>query len=272
MSDIIQKINCIYHNDRTPSMVIYKSGFFKCYGCGKQGWLKPDELLAYESRLTPSGKYIPESKKVIDETKFGYYHDSFFWTNFLKERHIDQFTAAQYQLKYAHKELLIPLYNEKGYRVGSQVRKKSGSPKYVTYPQPYNCGKPGCLVIHPPAYPKYAVVSADYPVTKDNALLTPELWIVESVLDALSLQRFSTIPALVLLGTNVDSSVWNVIDEYDPDMVWIYFDRDAVDKANLVGDKVSLWGWDVGIIVTENKPYQVSEEWLTYLMKQERDG
>lgn len=31
------KVNCIYHNERTPSMHIYKNNHFYCFSCGKYG-------------------------------------------------------------------------------------------------------------------------------------------------------------------------------------------------------------------------------------------
>lgn len=31
---------CAFHHERTPSLIVYADGGFRCYGCRKLGWLK----------------------------------------------------------------------------------------------------------------------------------------------------------------------------------------------------------------------------------------
>ena len=46
------KINCPFHDDKTPSCQLYADGHFHCFGCGAHGWIAedigdlPDDVLA----------------------------------------------------------------------------------------------------------------------------------------------------------------------------------------------------------------------------------
>jgi DNA primase len=36
---------CVFHQERTPSLRIWPSGSFRCYGCGKHGHSRDEPLL-----------------------------------------------------------------------------------------------------------------------------------------------------------------------------------------------------------------------------------
>ena len=56
------KINCVFHDERTPSLVLYDDGGYHCYGCSKNGANAIDFLIdlgaSFNEAILELNKYI----------------------------------------------------------------------------------------------------------------------------------------------------------------------------------------------------------------------
>lgn len=56
-----QHIRCPFHNERTPSCVIYPDGGFHCFGCSKNGQNALDFLIAMGMTFKEALKYLDDN-------------------------------------------------------------------------------------------------------------------------------------------------------------------------------------------------------------------
>jgi DNA primase len=57
-----QKINCPFHKERTPSLVIYRDGSFYCFGCAKHGSNAIDFLVEMGQSFTQAVEFLLKNK------------------------------------------------------------------------------------------------------------------------------------------------------------------------------------------------------------------
>ena len=63
------KIKCIFHNDSTPSLVVYRDNSYHCYGCGANGQNALDFALMVNGARDLRNVSKPEFRKAIEDLK-----------------------------------------------------------------------------------------------------------------------------------------------------------------------------------------------------------
>ena len=232
MGQVIAVTKCPWHPDNTPSLAIYKDGYY-CFGCKKSGKLEP-----WMTDLVSKEDNRDVSRRSIDISKFTYtYEDEH--KEFLGARNIPTTTALEYGMSARQNQFLIPAYDFDGHLHGYQIRNITGKPKYKSLPLQGQ-------------YAKYSWV--DYidgvvPITTGKL----SCCIVESVVDALYMSQLN-IPSLALLGTNIPM---DIIPFFEKLKIYIVFDPDAIVIASYLQEVIGSYGIDVEVIDLPDAPYKV---------------
>lgn len=201
---------CIHHDDSIPSMAVYEDGKYYCFGCKKSGKVNADIQMELDTQQPhkPTQVYTPKMYKnrYVPITDKG--------MEWLKSRAIKVSTAINYGIVENPKDnsLLYPLYVDErvvGYQKRNTKNKDTGR-KYITYPDDKG------------VYPEWCIVDVVY---KSYPLI---VYIVESVFDGLVINQYEKQPAIVLLGTQLNESVWMKLQGDDLLAVKIWFDEDAI--------------------------------------------
>ena len=188
-------IICPYHDDTSPSMLVYEDGF-RCEACGKRG--KTETLL--EKRDT----FLPEfpTKKVIFRnpfTSWSYRFDlptliHFAWENlpcyYLEKRGIPPKQQSIFYLGYLEDWITFPIFDRKGIIIGATARAGEDNISRAKYVNPAG-QNPNLLYV-----PNWSII-------KDHFCLT------FGILDALTLAMIGIPAASTTTGKRLDPTILN---------------------------------------------------------------
>ena len=217
---------CPFHDDTNASLSI-RNGWYRCFGCGARGRVTDELLMMIDVEKQHKSSYV----RVQD---FGEIREE--GIEFLKSRNINLDLAEEYGVKQRGKnELIYPLLDINTKKIGHQVRYIEGKTKYKTVPE---------LGV----YPQYANVYRN--------LHKGQVYLVESVIDALSIATRYRIGSYVCLGTEIRPDLLEVLSREDRDM-YIWFDNDAVLNSYNLADKFRfLYDRKIHVMDVERKPYE----------------
>lgn len=221
-------VNCIFHTDNNASLALYEeTESYYCWGCGKTG-----KLSDIEHKIDYDTEYVPVSK----EHKEDYKQLTDWGLKFFKSRKIKPEVAFQYGiLELTGRSLLFPVYNRLGQTTGYQIRFFDGKFKYKTLPVDG-------------VYPRYGEVFNHNPDV---------VYLVESIIDALSIYSRQGVGSYVMLGTNLHTELLELLRKEDRE-IKVYLDDDAVLKSYaVIADKLKhIYNRRVSVIDTDLKPYE----------------
>lgn len=133
----VYKINCLWHDDKDPSLTLYvKDGNFRCYGCGKAGNIKD----------------VASTFKVIDEKTVEQFHQNLLdepklqeWLFATKGINLDSIKA----LRIGHNggRFTFPVRNNEGQCVNLRMYSSTATPKIVSFAEGF--GKPSFFPFPP---------------------------------------------------------------------------------------------------------------------------
>lgn len=220
-------LNCIFHTDTNASLAIYEeTNSYFCFGCSAKG-----RLSEIEHNIDYDTEYVPVSK----EHKEDYKQLTDWGLKFFKSRKIKPEVAFQYGiLELTGRSLLFPVYNRLGQTTGYQIRFFDKKFKYKTLPVDG-------------VYPKYGEVFNHNP---------DSVYLVESIIDALSIYSRRGVGSYVMLGTNLGIELVELLRKEDRE-IKVYLDEDAHLKGHVIVDRLKhIYGRRVQAIDTNLKPYE----------------
>lgn len=219
---------CPFHDDTNASLAVYDNNTYHCFGCGKSGKVN-DHVLGQIDHSTEYTAPKVHRKDYNGLTNKG--------LDFLESRNISAKQAVRYgvQEKPGH-SLLFPIYDLTGKTTGSLIRYLNNQKmKYKVLP---NNGR----------YPAYGNVFIDNKADR--------IYIVESIIDALSLYSREYIPSFVLLGTEIIPELVFILTTLNR-YVMVYFDPDAYLKAYIIRDMLKHnYNIEAEVIENGRKPYE----------------
>lgn len=221
--------NCVYHDDRHPSMLIFKDGFWRCLGCGKWGGWRDlwDKLkgrpirVRSEKRVGWMGPNISDYDSLnsvcyqahLDLLQFSSYQ----W--YLEQRGLDGRIEIN-ELGYFEGWYTVPVYDKLGnfvtavFRAAPHVQKVSGE--------------------------RYRTMHAPVPYVPDWRLLETSkfIFVVYGVLDALTLAELRMPVMTSTAGLNFNPE-W--LDEYRKPILIIPDDQEEERKSAIELQKALGW-------------------------------
>jgi hypothetical protein len=234
MGQVIAMTKCPWHPDKTPSLAIYDNGYY-CFGCKKSGKLEPwmTDLVSKQDN-----RDVYKRSVNVDTFDFTYEEQH---RQFFKDRQLPTRLAKYYGIKASGQQLLIPAYDFEGDIHGYQIRNLDKEPKYKSLP-------------YKEQYAKFSWVDFDSGNIKSQITTKPMGCIVESVVDALIMNRLG-LPSLALLGTNIPCEV---IPFFEGWTLHIVFDPDAIVIASYLQDVISAYGIATNVVDLPDKPYKIN--------------
>lgn len=117
------KINCIWHDDSDPSLVLYvKDGNFRCYGCGKTGNIKD---IASACRTIDEKTVEQFHKNLLDEPKLQE------WLYATKGFTLD--TIKKLKIGHNGGRFTFPVRNSDGQCINLRMYSSTATPKIVSF-------------------------------------------------------------------------------------------------------------------------------------------
>jgi len=225
---------CPFHQDKNPSLKVYEStGTFYCFGCHKSGKVVEDGLMdvldtSTESRVSYTNKELYKPLEIK-----GY--------QFLELRGIRGIDAHRYGVRgIINHSLLFPLYDFNSIETDACIIRyfdTINNPKYKLLPNSRG-------------FMKYSTVFW-HEFTKGG-----EFYLVESIIDGLSVYSKYGKPAIVCLGTKLSIEIVQKLSELEGTCL-IYFDPDAYDLAYLYLHDIETYSkLKVRVIETNKRPYE----------------
>lgn len=138
---------CVFHNDNSPSMLVFNDGYFKCQSCGASGnlqklWDKVNHNLSVSLKpshhaILPHWRKWEEKYGDLDGIVHHAYHNLFNFPDYqwyFKKRKIEQF-IEQGRFGYLDGWALFPVFDREGKIIDIVCRgTKSNQTRYVLHP------------------------------------------------------------------------------------------------------------------------------------------
>lgn len=175
-----------------------------CYNCGDSGYYRDRETV---ERIKKETKEVAPTKKYVsyyDLTKTMNY-DMFkvegqLW---LGQYEFDRGMCTEYQIAESQDGIVLPIYNNRAI-TGYQVRRYSGSPKYLSY-----------------ISNRFSFINNPSSIFNEVPLV-----IVEDLLSSYKL-NYAGYPTLCLLGTKLDVEAVEILRRYRDKRVLVWLDDDV---------------------------------------------
>lgn len=270
--DIVQLIGQTFtivgHSDNTKSTLEHDSliiwpdtntyfWYTKQAGGGPYQWLKYVLHVPFadmEGFVSELATFIP---KVADsEFAVRYPIGRVVYNEYMKSRNITEATALRFKLEQWGTNTIIPMYNKRGYRAGSLVRRPDTNLQYLKY-RKYQSEQLGNL----------------WPYHEYKYVFDKPVFVFEGAWSAMRWWQVSggKIAALALIGTNANTDTLTLLDEIEN--VRFVLDNDPESKAgegvyervvkNRLYDKHLGWKF----IMPEEYPDEMSDRTITRLLK-----
>lgn len=247
MARYLGSVLCQHHRDSAPSMAIYENGdswtlgtyrySFYCFSCHASGYLSEDEatelLEKREARppLTTNDKELDLPNKEAKE--------------FLKFRCVSWRDALDYGIMQKGDALYLPCYNFNRQPVGYQLRSLDPDSKPKIWSVP---GANGKYPTHSWVYGYAGLFDSDW------------LYIVESILDGLSIWSRYGIPSIAVLGTNPHKEFFETLNRNVSKSfpLKIVFDPDEAGESSskFLLDKLVILGYNVEVIKLSGRVWE----------------
>lgn len=240
MSDLIQMTLCPFHAEKHPSFAIYasKTGSptYYCFGCHAYGRLSDEIKELINTRESTKRENINLQNEQFDLSYSSWLKE------FLSSRQISEPTAIIYGIRESANYIYLPCHYQFRKAVGGQLRTKAPEsfPKYIT-------------IKHNGETPQYSIVGL--PTEKSK-----KVFIVESIIDGLSLWERTNIPSICLLGTHMRHMCFDYILRMRRTSIFIMLDPPAFIQGKKIMWTLRTWGIKAYLINNEKKPYEESTE------------
>ena len=250
MSKYLGSVLCQHHRDSAPSMAIYenepahgnpyKRYSYYCFSCHASGYLSEDEATELlekreQTRILDVSRDIEDLDLPDREAR-----------EFLKSRKVSWRDALDYGIMQKGDCLFLPCYNFSRQPIGYQLRSLDPEHKPKIWSVP---GANGKYPTHSWVYGYAGFFDSDW------------LYIVESILDGLSIWSRYGVPSVAVLGTNPHKEFFesinrNVSKEFP---LKIVFDPDEAGESSskLLLDKLKVLGYNVDIVKLSGRVWGV---------------
>lgn len=234
MSKYLGSVICNYHRDTAPSMAIYENDrerhTFYCFSCHASGYLSEDEALD----LLAKREYSRMAEYSLDEPLDLPNREA---REFLESRCVLWRDALDYGIMQTGDALYLPCYNFSRQPLGYQLRSLDPEHKPKIWSVP---GANGKYPTHSWIYGYAGLFESDW------------LYIVESILDGLSIWSRYGVPSLAVLGTNPHKEFFETLNRNVSKSfpLKIVFDPDEAGESSskFLLDKLKVLGYSVEVI------------------------